>query len=103
MTGKGHPLPGSNEARHNEIPEHLAREKGRGDDPRPVIQPDMPAVAPDGEAYRYDDLGRGPGTGGKDNEHRQGAERANADDEVAEDQAAHQDRGQSIAEEAERD
>ena len=24
MSGRGHPLPGSDEARHNEIPEHLA-------------------------------------------------------------------------------
>lgn len=65
MSGKGHPLPGSGEARHNEIPEHLAREKGRGDDPGEVIQPDE-AVAPDGEPYRYDDLGRGPAAASKE-------------------------------------
>jgi hypothetical protein len=56
--GKGHPLPGSGEARHNEIPETLEREKGRGDDPAAVVQPDG-AVNPDGEPYRYDDAGRG--------------------------------------------
>jgi hypothetical protein len=59
----GHPLPASDEARHNEIPEDLAGEKGRGDDARPVVQPSPEAVNPDGEPYRYDDLGRGPGTG----------------------------------------
>lgn len=62
MSTKRHPLPGSDEARHKEIPEHLEREKGRGDDPVKVVQPDG-AVNPDGEPYRYDDLGRGPGTG----------------------------------------
>ena len=61
MTGggaSGHPLPGSGEARHNEIPEELEQEKGRGDDPAAVVQPDG-AVNPDGEPYRYDDAGRG--------------------------------------------
>ena len=58
MTGKGHPLPGSDEARHNEIPEELARGKGRGDDSKPVVQPGRDAVNPDGERYRYDDNGR---------------------------------------------
>jgi len=62
VTGKGHPLPASDEARHNEIPEHLERDKGRGDDPAAVVQPAGDAVTPDGEPYRYDDLGRGPGT-----------------------------------------
>ena len=57
MTGKGHPLPGSDEARHDEIPEDLAEEKGRGDDSRPVVQPGREAVNPDGERYRYDDNG----------------------------------------------
>ena len=60
--GKGHPLPESDEARHNEIPEDLAEAKGRGDDPRPVVTPDPTGENPDGERYRYDDLGRGPGT-----------------------------------------
>jgi len=65
MTGTGHPLPRSGEARHGEIPEHLGREKGRGDDPAAVVQPEDDPVAPDGEHYRYDDLGRGPGTGSR--------------------------------------
>ena len=58
MDGEGHPLPGSDEARHNEIPEDLAEAKGRGDDSRPVVQPGRDAVAPDGRRYRYDDNGR---------------------------------------------
>ena len=58
MTGKGHPLPGSDEARHNEIPEDLAEAKGRGDDSKPVVQPGRDAVNPDGERCRYDDNGR---------------------------------------------
>lgn len=57
-TGGGHPLPGSDEARHNEIPEDLAEAKGRGDDDRSVVQPGKDAVAPDGKPYRYDDNGR---------------------------------------------
>jgi hypothetical protein len=59
--GKGHPLPESDEARHNEIPEAMEREKGRGDEGQDVVQPDPTGVNPDGEPYRYDDLGRGPG------------------------------------------
>jgi len=58
MAGKGHPLPGSDEARHNEIPEDLAQAKGRGDDSRPVVQPGPTAANPDGEPYFYDDNGR---------------------------------------------
>lgn len=58
IPGDRHPLPGSDEARHNEIPENAEREKGHGDDPEPVVQPRKPAVNPDGEPYRYDDLGR---------------------------------------------
>ena len=79
MDGKGHPLPRSAEARHNEIPEHLARHKGRGDDARALVQPEEDPVAPDGEPYRYGDLGRG-------------------EDELRRDQAEHQDRGRSAAE-----
>lgn len=56
-TGR-HPLPESGEARHNEIPETDEREKGRGEDGSEVVQPIDPAVNPDGEPYRYDDLGR---------------------------------------------
>lgn len=59
--GKGHPLPESDEARHNEIPESLSEQKGRGDDGKSLVQPDPTGVNPDGEPYRYDDLGRGPG------------------------------------------
>jgi hypothetical protein len=58
MSGKGHPLPASDEARHDEIPEGVAEDKGRGDDSRPVVQPGRDAVNPDGEPYRYDDNGR---------------------------------------------
>ena len=58
MTGKGHPLPGSDEARHSEIPEHLEREKGQGDDAKAAVQPAGDAVAPDGEPYPAADLGR---------------------------------------------
>jgi hypothetical protein len=56
--GSGDPLPGSGEARQDEIPEELEREKGRGDDAAGIVQPDG-AVNPDGEPYRYDDAGRG--------------------------------------------
>lgn len=57
MAGKGHPLPASDEARHNEIPESLVEKKGRGDDSRPGITPNPEAVNPDGEPYRLDDNG----------------------------------------------
>jgi hypothetical protein len=60
--GQGHPLPASDEARHREIPEGMAEEKGRGEEGRDVVTPHPTAVNPDGEPYRYDDLGRGPGT-----------------------------------------
>ena len=66
MNSKGHPLPGSDEARHNEIPEHLERDKGRGDDPHAVVQPAAEPVTPEGEPYRYDDLGRGPSAAGEE-------------------------------------
>jgi hypothetical protein len=62
MSAGGHPLPDSDEARHNEVPESLEEAKGRGDDSRPVVTPNPDATNPDGERYRYDDLGRGPGT-----------------------------------------
>ena len=75
MTGKGHPLPGSDEARHGEIPEHLERDKGRGDDSAASVQ-SADAVNPDGESYPASD----------------------ADDDIASDQIAHQDRGQAEAE-----
>lgn len=61
MAGKaeGHPVPESEEARHNEIPEHDEERKGEGDDGRPAVQATAP-VNPDGEPYQAGDLGRGP-------------------------------------------
>ena len=56
--GKGHPLPESDEARHNEIPEDIAEAKGRGEEGREVVTPEPTGVNSDGERYRYDDLGR---------------------------------------------
>jgi hypothetical protein len=91
MSGKGHPLPGSGEARHGEIPEHLEREKGRGDDPGKVIQPGEEAVNPDGESYPYQDLGREPATGDRVGEGQR-------QDDPERDEAAHKDRGRSVAE-----
>ena len=82
MTGTGHPLPASDEARHDQIPERLEREKGQGDDAKAATRESNSAVNPDGEPYDAGDLG--------------GASLA---DEFAADQAAHQDRGQSVAEE----
>ena len=58
----GHPLPESDEARHREIPEHLEETKGRGDEGRGKVAPEPTGANPDGERYRYDDLGRGPDT-----------------------------------------
>ena len=83
MSGKGHPLPRSDEARHDRIPEHLEAEKGRGDDSEAAVQPAGAAVAPDGVPYS-------PGRG-----NQAGA----APDDLAADQAEHQDRGQSAADE----
>lgn len=88
MSGSGHPLPGSGESRHDEIPEHLEREKGRGDDPAAVVQPSDEAVAPDGESYPFDHGPESPDEGGGT---------AGESDALEADQAAHQDRGQSIA------
>lgn len=53
--GKRHPLPASDEARHDQIPEQLAREKGVGDDSKPIVQPAAEAVDPAGETYRSGD------------------------------------------------
>lgn len=91
----GHPLPRSGEARHNEIPEHLENQKGRGDDPAAVVQPPGDPVTPEGDTYRYGDLGRGPGSEASETDTVKKAGKA---DEFARDQAAHQDRGQSVAE-----
>jgi hypothetical protein len=49
--GQGHPLPASDEARTEALPEHLRREKGRGDDEEEAARPAGDAVAPDGESY----------------------------------------------------
>ncbi len=56
---EGHPLPASEEARGNEVPEELERHKGEGDDPKSAVQATEP-VNPDGSPYRGGDLGRGP-------------------------------------------
>jgi hypothetical protein len=85
-----HPLPESREARHNEIPESDEREKGRGDDGAEATTPNPAARNPDGEFYRYDDLGRGPGAG--DESVDSGTE------DLKEDQREHQDRGQGAVE-----
>ena len=47
----GHPLPRSEEARHDRIPEHLVSEKGVGDDAEAAVQPASAPVDPDGEIY----------------------------------------------------
>lgn len=60
MTGKGHPLPASDESRHDQIPEHLEQDKGEGDDSAPTVQPASVPVNPDGEPY---------GEAAADNEH----------------------------------
>ena len=44
---QGPPLPDSEEAREEEIPEHLVREKGHGDDAQKKNQADGERVAPD--------------------------------------------------------
>lgn len=49
--GQGHPLPASDEARTDALPEHLVRAKGTGDDDEAAARPDGDAVAPDGESY----------------------------------------------------
>ena len=59
MIKSGHPLPESEEARHNEVPEPAEERKGKGDDGRPAVQATQP-VNPDGEPYSPGDLGRGP-------------------------------------------
>lgn len=110
MDRKGHPLPRSKEARQNEIPEHLVQEKGPGDDPPPVLQPSGDPVTPDGEPYRYGDLGRGPESADRDDTEqerkpwrsggRAGAPVGGGEDELRRDQAEHQDRGQSVADAA---
>ena len=50
VTKSRHPLPASEESRHDRIPETIEREKGDGDD---IVEPfaPEPKVAPDGEKY----------------------------------------------------
>ena len=52
--GSGHPLPASEEARRDLVPEHLEEEKGLGDDPAERVQPPDDAVDPDGRPYPPD-------------------------------------------------
>jgi hypothetical protein len=47
----GHPLPASDEARRDLVPEHLEEEKGLGDDAAARVQPPGKAVDPDGRPY----------------------------------------------------
>jgi hypothetical protein len=58
--GTGHPLPDSDEARHDEIPETLEREKGRGDDGDDGSSARDSAVNPDGSAYPIEDTDETP-------------------------------------------
>ena len=52
MSGqKRHPLPASEEARDEEIPEHVELEKGLGDDTAAPARPAERPVAPDGAPY----------------------------------------------------
>lgn len=46
-----HPLPASDEARRDELPETLVSEKGTGQDGVEAVQPAKRLVGPDGEAY----------------------------------------------------
>ena len=50
--GRGHPLPASEEARRDLLPEHLLEEKGLGDDAGERVQPAADPVDPDGEPYK---------------------------------------------------
>lgn len=59
MSKDGHPLPESEEARRNEVPEDIEARKGEGGDGKPAVQATAP-VEPDGKPYRAGDLGRGP-------------------------------------------
>lgn len=52
--GRGHPLPDSSEAREDEIPEHLVREKGHGDDSHEPASPSETRMTPGGERYEID-------------------------------------------------
>lgn len=47
----GHPLPASEEAREDLVPEHLVAEKGRGEDSAAPSMPQDEFAAPDGTPY----------------------------------------------------
>jgi len=47
----GHPLPASDEARHDEIPESLEDTKGEGEDGKAATRAGEPASDPDGKPY----------------------------------------------------
>lgn len=47
----GHPLPASEEARRDLVPEHLVEEKGLGEDSAGQVQPASNPVDPDGKPY----------------------------------------------------
>lgn len=49
--GTGHPLPKSDEARRDEVPESLERSKGEGEDGKEAVQPEGEASDPDGRTY----------------------------------------------------
>jgi hypothetical protein len=49
--GQGHPLPDSAEAREDQIPEHLVREKGHGGDAHAPASASEERVAPEGKRY----------------------------------------------------
>ena len=57
--GSGHPLPASEEAAHDRLPEHLEQEKGLGDDPAARVQPAANPVNPDGQPYPLADAEEG--------------------------------------------
>jgi hypothetical protein len=46
-----HPLPASGESRPELLPEHLRREKGTGEDPPGIVQPEADPVTPRGRSY----------------------------------------------------
>lgn len=49
--GKGHPLPASVEAKHDEIPDKAETLKGLGDDPAAKVSPEPHGANPDGSSY----------------------------------------------------
>jgi hypothetical protein len=51
MSGKGHPLPESEESRRGEVPESLERAKGEGEEGKQASRDEPVATDPDGEPY----------------------------------------------------